>query len=228
MAGAGLDVRSVRAVTARLMPKGSSSRWLERQRKDQFVKQAQDQGWRSRAVFKLMEIDQRDRLIRPGQQIVDLGAAPGGWCQYAVKKLQGRSKKIVGLDLLPIEPLPGVEFIQGDFLESEILDRLSLSLENCRPDLVLSDMAPNFSGIKNADLARSYELAELACDFAVQQLASSGAFLVKVFQGGDFEAYRKLLQTHFTKVSIRKPSASRPESRELYFLAQGLRKAHNE
>lgn len=198
--------------------KGSSGRWLDRQRKDRFVKQAQDGGWRSRAVFKLQEIDQRDQLIKPGQRIVDLGAAPGGWCQYAARKLKGQGT-VIGLDLLPIEPLSHVNLIQGDFLESEILDRLSQQLNNQPLDLVLSDMAPNFSGIRDADLARSYELAELASEFAVEHLAPHGRFLVKVFQGTDFEAYRAQLRRAFKRVLIRKPSASRAESRELYLLA---------
>lgn len=209
----------------RLMP-SSSGRWLARQRKDPYVKKAQDAGWRSRAVFKLEEIDRRDQLIRPGQIIVDLGAAPGGWCQYAARKLKGRGR-IIGLDLLPIDPLDGVELIQGDFLSVEVAEDLAARLENRPVDLVLSDMAPNFSGIKNADLARAYELAELASEFAVQHLAGNGVFLVKIFQGGEFESFRNLLRQHFQKVSVRKPEASRAESRELYVLAQGLKNADN-
>ena len=204
----------------------SSGRWLARQRKDPYVKKAQDAGWRSRAVFKLEEIDRRDQLIRPGQIIVDLGAAPGGWCQYAARKQKGRGR-IIGLDLLPIDPLDGVELIQGDFLSVEVAEELAARLENRPVDLVLSDMAPNFSGIKNADLARAYELAELASEFAVKHLAGNGAFLVKIFQGGEFESFRNLLRQHFQKVSVRKPEASRAESRELYLLAQGLKNADN-
>ncbi len=207
--------------------RGSSGRWLDRQRKDQFVKQAQDGGWRSRAVFKLEEIDKRDQLIRPGQRIVDLGAAPGGWCQYAARKLKGHGT-VIGLDLLPIDPLDHVQLIQGDFLENSALEQLSELVKNQPLDLVLSDMAPNFSGIRDADLARSYELAELAMDFAVQHLGKNGAFLVKVFQGSDFETYRNKLRTAFTKVSIRKPGASRAESRELYLLARDPIYDHNE
>ena len=207
--------------------RGSSGRWLDRQRKDKFVKQAQDAGWRSRAVFKLQEIDRRDQLIKPGQRIVDLGAAPGGWCQYAARKLKGQGK-VIGLDLLAIEPLEHVSFIQGDFLESEILDRLSQEVNNRPLDLVLSDMAPNFSGIRDADLARAYELAELASDFAVEHLSEKGRFLVKVFQGADFEPYRARLRQQFKRVLIRKPDASRAESRELYLLACEPIKADNE
>ncbi|MGJ8671063.1 MAG: RlmE family RNA methyltransferase [Oceanococcus sp.] len=198
--------------------KASSARWLERQRKDRFVKQAQDAGWRSRAVYKLEEIDLRDQLIKPGQRIVDLGAAPGGWCQYAARKLRGQGT-VIGLDLLAIEPLEHVHFIEGDFLQPEILERLSQQLNNLPIDLVLSDMAPNFSGIRGADLARSYELAELASDFAVEHLSESGRFLVKVFQGADFENYRAQLRQRFKRVVSRKPDASRTESREVYLLA---------
>ena len=206
--------------------KGSSARWMERQRKDPFVRQAQEAGWRSRAVFKLQEIDLRDQLIKPRQRIVDLGAAPGGWCQYAARKLKD-SGTIIGLDLLPIEPLEHVHLIEGDFLESEILDRLSEQVQNRPLDLVLSDMAPNFSGIRDADLARSYELAELALDFAVEHLGAGGSFLVKVFQGPDFEAYRARLRQHFKRVMIRKPDSSRSQSRELYLLAREPLKMNN-
>lgn len=207
--------------------RGSSGRWLDRQRKDQFVKQAQDGGWRSRAVFKLEEIDKRDQLIRPGQRIVDLGAAPGGWCQYVARKLKGQGT-IIGLDLLPIDALDHVELIQGDFLDDEVLAELADKVQNKPLDLVLSDMAPNFSGIRDADLARSYELAELALDFAVKHLGQGGAFLVKVFQGADFESYRDQLRAAFAKVAIRKPGASRAESRELYLLARDPISDHNE
>ncbi len=206
--------------------KGSSGRWLDRQQKDPYVKRAQEAGWRSRAVFKLEEIDRRDRLLQAGQRIVDLGAAPGGWCQYAVRKLK-RQCTIVGLDLLPIEALDGVHFIQGDFLEAKVLEELTATLENRPLDLVLCDMAPNLSGVRLSDLARAYELAELAADFAVQHLAPGGTFLVKVFQGSGFEEYRARLRQGFSRVQSRKPEASRAESRELYLLAQGLRKAHN-
>ncbi len=209
------------------MPKRSSSgRWLQRQRKDPYVKQAQEGGWRSRAVYKLQEIDRRDRLFRPGQRVVDLGAAPGGWCQYAVSRLQGQGR-VIGLDLLPIEPLAGVDLIEGDFRSEAVLHQLTDLLDAQALDLVLSDMAPNFSGIRDADLARSYELAELARDFAVQHLTRGGSFLVKLFQGADFEAYRDALRSDFQKVMIRKPDASRAESRELYLLAQGLLKGEN-
>lgn len=201
--------------------KASSSRWLARQRKDPYVKQAQEAGWRSRAVFKLQDIDRRDQLIRPGQRIVDLGAAPGGWCQYAARRLRGQGQ-VIGLDLLPIEPLDGVEFLQGDFLDAVVADRLSESLGGQGADLVLSDMAPNFSGVKSADIARAYELAELAVEFAVEHLVANGAFLVKLFQGAEFEDYRADLRRKFRKVMIRKPQSSRADSRELYVLASGL------
>lgn len=202
------------------MAKDSSQRWLARQRRDPYVAQAQKDGWRSRAVYKLQQIDQRDRLLKPGQRIVDLGAAPGGWCQYAARKLQGRGT-IIGLDILPIEPLDGVKLLQGDFLESEVLTRLSETLAGQPLDLVLCDLAPNFSGVKDADIARAYELAELARDFAVQWLRPEGSFLVKLFEGGPMQDYRASVRADFNSVAIRKPEASRSGSREIYLLAQG-------
>lgn len=206
--------------------KTSSSRWLARQKRDPYVKQAQEGGWRSRAVFKLEQIDRRDRLLRPGQRIVDLGAAPGGWCQYAARRLNGQGT-IVGLDILPIEPLAKVTFLQGDFLESEILGRLSETLAGEPLDLVLSDLAPNFSGIRIADSARSFELAELARDFAVEWLRPDGAFLVKVFEGAELPDFRASLRQSFRQVAVRKPEASRQDSREIYLLARGLQKTDN-
>lgn len=204
----------------------SSSRWLGEHFADEYVKRAQAEGWRSRAVFKLEEIDAKDRLIRPGMTIVDLGAAPGGWSQYAAKKLHGRGR-IIALDILEMEPLEGVEFLQGDFTDDEPLARL-LALTNAdagqrTADLVMSDMAPNMSGMDAIDQPKGMYLAELALDLAVKVLKPGGAFLVKVFQGEGFDAYLNALKTHFARVVVRKPKASRARSREVYLLATGHR-----
>ena len=201
----------------------SSSRWLAEHEADPYVKAAREAGWRSRAVFKLEEIDQKERLIRPGQCVVDLGAAPGGWCQYVVKKQQG-SGRVLGLDLQEIEPLQGVELLQGDFREESILHALEQALGGERQvDLVLSDMAPNMRGVSAADQPASMYLAELALDFAAQQLKAGGDFLTKVFQGEGFDAYLAEMRNRFAKVSIKKPKASRGRSREVYLLARGHR-----
>lgn len=204
----------------------SSSRWLGEHFADEYVKRAQAEGWRSRAVFKLEEIDAKDRLIRPGMTIVDLGAAPGGWSQYAAKKLHGRGR-IIALDILEMEPLEGVEILQGDFTDDEPLARL-LALTNAdagqrTADLVMSDMAPNMSGMDAIDQPKGMYLAELALDLAVKVLKPGGAFLVKVFQGEGFDAYLNALKTHFARVVVRKPKASRARSREVYLLATGHR-----
>lgn len=205
----------------------SSSRWLGEHFADEYVKRAQAEGWRSRAVFKLEEIDAKDRLIRPGMTIVDLGAAPGGWSQYAAKKLRGKGR-IVALDILEMEPLEGVEFLQGDFTEEEPFERLRESVAADAAaqgaDLVMSDMAPNMSGMDGIDQPKGMYLAELAFDLAENILKPGGAFLVKVFQGEGFDAYLKALKAHFARVVIRKPKASRARSREVYVLAVGLKK----
>ena len=202
--------------------KTSSRRWLDEHHKDSYVKQAREAGYRSRAVFKLQEIDEKDRLIRPGITIVDLGAAPGGWSQYAARKLKGRGQ-VIALDLLEIEPIEGVEVIQGDFREDEPLAALQSLLSDDAVDLVLSDMAPNMSGVGPADQAASMYLVELAHEFAKQHLAANGAFLTKVFQGSGFDNYLKDLRQSFKSVSTRKPQASRGRSKELYLLCQGPR-----
>jgi len=189
---------------------------------DFYVKQAVEQGWRSRAAFKLMEIDDRDRLLRPGSVVVDLGCAPGGWCQVASERMKGQGR-IVGLDLLEMAPVAHVRFIQGDFTEDAVLARLEEELAGKAVDLVISDMAPNITGVLVSDQARSYYLAELAADFARQRLKPEGAFLVKVFQGEGFEPYMKALRAAFSSVAARKPKSSREESREVYLLARGLK-----
>lgn len=200
----------------------SSSRWLSEHFADEYVKRAQQEGWRSRAVFKLEEIDQKDRLLKPGMTIVDLGAAPGGWSQYAVKKL-GRKGRIIALDILEMEPLDGVEFLQGDFTEDEPLERLLAAVGNAKPDLVISDMAPNISGMDAIDQPKSMYLAELALDLAEKVLNPGGDFLVKVFQGEGFDEYLKTLRSRFGTVVTRKPKASRARSREVYLLARNYR-----
>lgn len=201
----------------------SSSRWLAEHEADPYVKAARQAGWRSRAVFKLEEIDLKERLIKPGQCIVDLGAAPGGWCQYAVKRQRGNGR-VVGLDILPIDPLDGVELIQGDFREESILHALEDHLGGERQvDLVLSDMAPNMRGVSAADQPAAMFLAELAVDFAGRQLKPGGDFLAKVFQGEGFDDLLADLRNRFAKVSIKKPKASRDRSREVYLLARDHR-----
>lgn len=197
----------------------SSSRWLREHFSDQFVKQAQQQGYRSRAVYKLQELHERDKLIRPGMNIVDLGAAPGSWSQLASRILDGRGR-IVALDILPMDGLPGVSVLQADFTEDIALAMLNEALDGAAVDLVMSDMAPNISGESAVDQPRSMYLAELALEFAGQVLKPEGDFLVKVFQGDGFDAYLKELRIQFDKVIVRKPKASRPRSREVYLLAR--------
>jgi 23S rRNA (uridine2552-2'-O)-methyltransferase len=202
--------------------KSSSSKWKRRQAADPYVKKAQDGGWRSRAVFKLEELDQKARLFQGGQVVVDLGAAPGGWSQYAAGKVLPKGR-VVALDVLPMEPLDGVEFIQGDFTEDTALQQLLATLGDTRVSLVMSDMAPNISGMKSVDQPRSMYLAELALDLAGQVLESRGDFVTKVFMGEGFEAFLQECRRRFKSVKARKPVASRQESRETYILASGFR-----
>lgn len=189
---------------------------------DAYVQRAWKEGYRSRAVYKLQEIDAQDRLFHRGQTVVDLGAAPGGWCQYARQKV-GTTGRVVGMDLLPIEPLEGACFLQGDFTESESLARLDDLLAGRRPDLVISDMAPNITGIAPSDQARAVYLAELALDFAVTRLEPEGACLVKTFQGAGFPEMLRWLRDHFRATGVRKPDASRARSAEVYLLGRGLK-----
>ncbi len=189
---------------------------------DPYVKMAQSQGFRSRAVFKLKEIQEKDQFIKPGMNIVDLGAAPGGWSQFA-RQLIGQKNKLVALDILPMEPLDGVDFILGDFREQSVLDELFARLNGVSVDLVMSDMAPNMSGNKSVDQSRSLYLAELALDTAKKVLTTNGAFLVKLFQGEGFESFCRDVQSCFSRVVIRKPKASRPRSNEVYILARGFK-----
>ncbi|HQT00824.1 MAG: 23S rRNA methyltransferase [Hydrogenophilales bacterium 16-64-46] len=197
----------------------SGSAWMHEHVTDPYVKKAQSDGYRSRAAYKLLEIDTRDRLFRPGMTVVDLGAAPGSWCQVAVQKLK-RQGRVLAIDLLPLAAMPGVESLEGDFTEPAALHWLEERLATARVDLVLSDMAPNISGVGLRDQARQYELCELALDFAVQWLKPDGGFLVKVFQGVGFEDFRRQMQAAFEQVLIRKPDASRDRSSEVYLLGR--------
>lgn len=200
----------------------SSARWLREHFTDEYVKRAQQDGYRSRAVYKLLEIHEKDRLLRPGLAVVDLGAAPGGWSQLATRLVGGQGR-VMALDILPMEPLPSVEFIEGDFRETAVLDQLLAALDGRSVDLVLSDMAPNTSGIKAVDQPSSLYLAELALDFARQCLKPGGDFLVKAFQGEGFDRFLKELRVAFATVAPRKPRASRARSAEQYLLARNYR-----
>lgn len=202
----------------------SSKQWLRRHVNDPYVQRSKREGYRSRSAYKLTEIDERDKLLRPGQVIVDLGAAPGGWSQVAAKRA-GRNGKVVAIDLLELEPISGVTAIQADFGSDAGLEAVQAALEGGKADLVLSDMAPNLSGIAVSDQARSMHLAEIARDFALLHLKPEGAFLVKIFQGAGYDEYLKSLRQAFRKVVVRKPAASRDESAEQYLLARGLRDA---
>ena len=200
----------------------TSNAWLREHVNDTFVQRAKAEGYRSRASFKLMEIDDRDHLIRSGEVVIDLGATPGGWSQVAAKRMQGKGR-VIALDLLEMDPLHGVEFIQGDFREEEILQKLEMMLAGQRVGLVLSDMAPNMSGILISDQARVMHLAELGLEFSRNWLKPDGAFLVKVFQGHGFEEFVREMRLVFKTVSTRKPDASRDRSAEIYLLGKCLK-----
>jgi 23S rRNA (uridine2552-2'-O)-methyltransferase len=203
----------------------SSKQWLRRHVNDPYVQKSKREGYRSRSAYKLTEIDDRDRLLAPGKIVLDLGSAPGGWSQVAVKRV-GAKGRVLAIDLLPMEPVPGVEFVQGDFSKKSGLTAVRGIIGERRVDVVLSDMAPNLSGIAVSDQARCMELAELARDFALLHLqAAEGVFLVKVFQGAGYDEYLKSLRAAFVKVMVRKPDASRDESAEQYLLARGLKSA---
>jgi len=204
----------------------SSKSWLKEHFDDEYVRRSQQDGYRSRAIYKLIEIDQKDHLVKPGMTIIDLGAAPGGWSEYCVKKL-GKKGHMIALDILPMEPIDNVTIIQGDFREDAVFEELMNvmqdgSIENAQADLVISDMAPNISGMGSVDMPRAYYLCELALDLARQVLKPGGGLLVKLFQGEGFEAYNRELKSSFSKVVMRKPKASRARSREIYALATGF------
>jgi 23S rRNA (uridine2552-2'-O)-methyltransferase len=202
----------------------SSSRWLKEHFDDPYVKRAQAEGMRSRAVFKLEEVLEKDRLIKPGMTIIDLGAAPGGWSQLARQRM-GETGRVIAMDILPMASLAGVEFMQGDFREESVLHELEGMLGGQKVDLVLSDMAPNMSGVALADQIRAMDLCDLARQFSLDWLKPGGSFLVKLFQGVGFDEYLKSLRADFSRVTMRKPKASRARSREVYALATGLKAA---
>lgn len=204
------------------MPSKSSRRWLREHFSDTFVKQAQLEGYRSRAVYKLLEIQEKDKLFKPGMTVVDLGAAPGGWSQLVAKLIKPHGKAIA-MDLLPMDPIPGVEFIQGDFTQESVFQDLLVKLAE-KVDWVISDMAPNTSGNESIDVPKSIYLAELALDFALRVLHPEGGLLIKVFQGDGFDTLLQEMKKNFVAIAIRKPKASRGRSREVYILARRLRK----
>jgi len=198
--------------------------WMQEHVTDAYVKRARVEGMRSRAAYKLDEITARDRLLKPGMVVVDLGAAPGGWSQVAAGRVGPRGR-VIALDLLEMPSLPGVTFLRGDFRDDATLAELERMLGGQRADLVLSDMAPNLSGIASSDQARVMELAELALDFALKHMKPQGNFLVKLFHGAGFEVYFKILRSRFSAVAVRKPEASRDRSREVYLLGKGFKRA---
>ena len=215
--------RVVFSYNSQMKKQRSNRRWLSEHFNDPYVKQAQKHGYRSRAVFKLQEIDERDRILRVGCRVVDLGAAPGGWSQYAAEQV-GRKGQVIATDILDMEPIEGVTFIRGDFREEAVFQRLLESIgASDGADLVISDMAPNISGMGSVDQPRAMYLVELAVDLAQNVLKSNGDLLIKVFQGEGFDALIRTLRQSFDKVLIRKPKASRPRSREVYVLARGFK-----
>ena len=198
----------------------SSKRWLQEHFDDVYVKKAHAEGYRSRAIYKLKEVDDKETLLKPGMTVVDLGAAPGGWTQYVAEKLQGKGH-IIALDILPMDALPEVDFIQGDFREEHVLNQLINLIPERGLDLLLSDMAPNMSGSAAIDIPRAMYLVELSFDFAEKMLKPGGTMLVKIFHGTGFDALVKQVRSSFDKVVIRKPAASRSRSKETYLLAKG-------
>lgn len=202
-------------------PRRSGGSWRDRQERDPYVQQARRDGWRSRAVFKLEQIDQKERLLKPGMVVVDLGSAPGSWSQYVTEKLDGRAR-IVAVDLLPMDALPEVEFVQGDFREDDIFNELLGAVGDNGADLVMSDMAPNISGTKAVDQPRSMYLVELALDMARRVLKPGGSFVCKVFQGEGFDEFVKDARNSFDRVRVIKPKASRSGSREVYLVARNF------
>ena len=202
--------------------KSSSRRWMNEHLNDEYVKKAQKEGYRCRAVYKLIEIIDNNKIITKGDRVLDLGAAPGGWSQVAAK-IVGQNGQVIASDILPIEPIPGVDFLQGDFTELLVYEELLSWTKDQKMNTVLSDMAPNMSGQLSVDQPKSMHLAELALDMAIKTLTPNGHFVVKVFQGDGFDAYVQITRQTFNKVSIKKPKASRPRSKEVYLLASQLK-----
>jgi 23S rRNA (uridine2552-2'-O)-methyltransferase len=202
----------------------SSKQWLRRHVNDPYVQRSKKEGYRSRSAYKLTEIDERDKLLKPGTVVIDLGSAPGGWSQVLAKRV-GPAGTLIAIDLLAMEPVSGVTFLQGDFTRESGLAAIRHALNGRKADVILSDMAANMTGIAVSDQARTLDLAELTRDFALLHLQPDGALLVKIFQGAGYDEYLKSLRMLFTKVVVRKPDASRDESAEQYLLARGLRKS---
>ncbi|MDZ3995345.1 23S rRNA (uridine(2552)-2'-O)-methyltransferase RlmE [Pseudomonas sp. Teo4] len=202
----------------------SSANWLREHFNDPFVKQAQKDGYRSRASYKLLEIQEKDRLIRPGMSVIDLGAAPGGWSQVTSRLIGGQGR-LIASDILEMDAIPDVTFIQGDFTQDEVLANILQAVGDSHVDLVISDMAPNMSGTPAVDMPRAMFLCELALDLATRVLKPGGDFLIKIFQGEGFDVYLKDVRSKFDKVQMRKPSSSRDRSREQYLLARGFKGA---
>ncbi len=200
----------------------SSDRWLKEHFDDVWVRKSQEEGYRSRASYKLVELDKKDKLFRPGQLVVDLGAAPGGWSQVAVERV-GDKGVVIASDILPMDPIPGVDFVQGDFTEDEVFERLLELLGDRQADVVISDMAPNMSGMAAVDIPRAMGLVELALDMARQVLRPGGMFVAKVFQGEGFDALLADMRDSFRTVVSRKPDSSRARSREVYLVGKGFR-----
>jgi len=213
-------------MTKPLNPTGKKHRfgaaWMREHVNDPYVREAQRQGYRSRAAFKLLALGEKDRLFRPGLRAVDLGAAPGSWSQVLAQKL-GSGARVVAIDLLPMDPLRGVTILQGDFREQAALDALRDAVGGDKVDLVVSDMSPNLSGVESADQARSIHLAELALEFAAHNLQPGGDFVVKAFQGAGFPEFKRAVEARFDKAYARKPEASRDRSREMYVVGKGFR-----
>ncbi len=202
--------------------KSSSRRWMNEHLNDEYVKKAQKEGYRCRAVYKLIEIIDNNQIITKGDRVLDLGAAPGGWSQVSAK-IVGKNGQVIASDILPIEEIPGVDFLQGDFTELLVYEELLSMTKGQKMNTVLSDMAPNMSGQLSVDQPKSMYLAELALDMAIKTLTPNGHFIVKVFQGNDFDAYVQIIRQTFKKISIKKPKASRPRSKEVYLLASKLK-----
>lgn len=205
------------------MPRSKSSkRWLQEHFKDAYVQKSQAEGYRSRAVYKLIELDEKESLLRPGLSVIDLGAAPGGWTQYISQKLDGKGQ-IIALDILPMDAMADVQMITGDFQDEEVLQKLLQACPSNGVDLILSDMAPNMSGNPAVDIPRAMGLSELAFDLCREVLKPGGHLLIKVFHGEGFEELHRMARSQFEKVSMKKPKASRPRSREVYMLARGYK-----
>jgi 23S rRNA (uridine2552-2'-O)-methyltransferase len=202
--------------------RGSSKAWLKEHRDDVYVQRAQADGYRSRACYKLLELNEKDRFIKPGMTVVDLGSAPGGWSQVAAQ-LVGHKGRIIASDILPMDAIAGVDFIQGDFTEQSVFDAIQAVIGTDQPSVVLSDMAPNMSGIVDVDQPKAMYLVELALDLAVQMLPKGGVFAAKVFHGEGFDDWLKSVRSNFQSVNSRKPAASRPRSKEVYVVARGFK-----